>query len=98
MTESQSIKDTLDVIRKALEEEEIPNLNKIDDSVLVLNKMINEDGTINLIQGTPFIEKEEIIKVLDNKLDLVFEKYFTKWLDKNLPSYLEKYFSKNKLR
>ena len=95
MTESQSIKDTLDVIRKALEEE-IPNLNNTDEGVLVLNKLINDDGTINLVQSTPFINKEEVIKVLDNKLDLVFEKYFTKWLDNNLPSYLEKYFNNKK--
>ena len=38
MTEQQSIKDTLNVIRKALEEEDSPNLNKDQDKILILDK------------------------------------------------------------
>ena len=39
MSEQQSIKDTLDVIRKALEDDE-SSLEEIKDNVLILNKLV----------------------------------------------------------
>ena len=39
MPEQQSIKDTLDVIRKALEEDDGSLLEKTEDNVLILNKL-----------------------------------------------------------
>jgi hypothetical protein len=94
MPEQQSIKDTLDVIRKSLESDDIPLEKKINENVLILNKLVSNDGTIDTIEGK-YLDKDEVHTLLNDKLDLVFEKYFTKWLDVNLPKYLEKYF-KNK--
>ena len=90
----QSIKDTLNVIRKALEEEESPNLEKINDNVLLLNKLVKEDGTINFINDN-IINKKDTLNLLEKKLDAIFDKHLETWLDKNIPNYLDKYF-KNK--
>jgi len=94
MPEQQSIKDTLEVIRKALEEDDDPNISNLNDNVLVLNQLVKEDGTINIIEDS-YLSKEETLLILNKKLDEQFEKYFNKWLDNNLPKYLEK-FIKNK--
>ena len=94
MSDNQSIKETLSVIRKALEDEEYPKNDNLDDNILILNKLITEDGKINLINNS-FISKEEILHSFDTKLDDIFEKNLIKWFDRNLPKYLEKYF-KNK--
>ena len=101
MSEQQSIKQTLNVIRKALEEDKIPNINSKNENeknnnnnILVLNKLIKSDGTIKLLNKSK-ISKDETINILEKKLDQIFDKYLVNWLDKNLPKYLEKYF-KNK--
>ena len=94
MPKQQSIKDTLDVIRKALESDDSSSTEKINDNILILNKLVHKDGTINTINDK-YLNKDEVQSLLNDKLDLVFDKYFTKWLDVNLPQYLEKYF-KNK--
>ena len=92
MTEQQSIKDTLDVIRKALEDDnDSNNLNDNRDNVLVLNQLVKQDGTIDVINNS-YLTKKETYDILNNKLDEVFASHLTKWLDKNLPTYLEKYF------
>ena len=48
MSEQESIKQTLDVIRKALEDEDSPNIQEINDNILILNKKVKDDGTIDL--------------------------------------------------
>ena len=94
MTNQQSIQDTLDIIRRSLESDDSP-LAEIDDyNVLILNKLVSNDGTINTIKDN-YLNKDEVHSLLSDKLDLVFDKYLSKWLDANLPKYLEKYF-KNK--
>ena len=40
MPEQQSIKDTLDVIRRSLESDDRPQTDKITDNVLILNKIV----------------------------------------------------------
>tara|TARA_B110000438_G_C15778684_1_gene635283 strand:+ start:182 stop:469 length:288 start_codon:yes stop_codon:yes gene_type:complete len=95
MTEQQSIKDTLNVIRKALEDETLDS-KKTYDNILILDKLVNEDGTINLIENHN-INKAETIDILNKKLDEIFGLYLNKWLDKNVPLYLEKYFKNKKL-
>ena len=95
MPEQQSIKDTLEVIRKALEEDDVPNISNLNDNVLVLNQLVKEDGTINIIEDS-YLSKEETLLILNQKLDEQFEKYFNKWLDNNLPKYLEKFFKNKK--
>ena len=67
MPEQQSIKDTLDVIRKALEDDE-SSLEEIKDNVLILNKLVKEDGTIDVIEDNS-LTKSEIKEILDNKLE-----------------------------
>ena len=47
MTSNDSIKDTLDVIRRALEDEN--DLSQQNENVLILNKKINDDGTVKLL-------------------------------------------------
>ena len=91
MPEQQSIKDTLDVIRKALESDDNSSAEKINDNILILNKLVLKDGTINTINDK-YLNKDEVHSLLNDKLDLVFDKYLTKWLDVNLPQYLEKIF------
>ena len=89
-SDNKSIKQTLNVIKRALEDNET-NQEDADDNVLTLNQLIKEDGTIDIIEDQ-MIQKEEIKKILENKLSEVFDQKFEKWLDKNLPHYLEKHF------
>ena len=53
MPEQQSIKNTLNIIRKAIEEDDKSESQKVDD-ILILNKLVNEDGTsvLTVIEGT----------------------------------------------
>ena len=93
MSENQSIKETLDIIRKALEEDEPLKISEDDDNVLILNQLVRDDGTINILKENS-LTKKDTIEILDKKLDEIFDNYLTKWLDKNIPNYLEKYFKK----
>ena len=93
MNEKQSIKDTLSIIRNALEDDK-PEINKqLNDNILILDQLVKDDGTISKLKETS-LTKKDTIEVLNNKLDEVFDKYLSKWLDKNIPNYLEKYFKK----
>ena len=67
-----------------------------EDNVLVLNQLVKQDGTIDVINNS-FLTKKETYDLLNNKLDEVFAVHLTKWLDKKLPSYLEKYFKDKNL-
>ena len=55
MANNESIKDTLEVIRRALEDES--DFSKKNDNVLILNKKINDDGTLKML-GQPNDIKE----------------------------------------
>ena len=90
MTNQQQIKDTLNIIKKALEDDE-PEKNDKDENILILNNLVNEDGTIELIKNEN-LNNEEIIKVLDQNISKYFNENFDKWLDKNIPKYLDEYF------
>ena len=92
MSEQQSIKNTLNIIKKALEDDK-PSTEEIDDNVLILNKLVKNDGTIDILENK-FLEKEEVKEILKQKFSEIFEKQFDKWLDKNVPNYLDKYFRK----
>ena len=86
----KSINETLNVIRNALQDENNNNNNK---EILLLDKLIKEDGTIKKINSNN-ITQSEIKQLLDEKLSEVFDLHFEKWLNNNIPNYLEKYFSK----
>ena len=92
MPEQQSIQNTLNIIRKAIEEDDKSEAQN-DDSVLILNKLINEDGTINVLENH-FLKKEEVKEILNQKISEVFQDHFDNWLDRNVPRYLDKYFKK----
>ena len=92
MPEQQSIKNTLNIIRKAIEEDDKSESQK-DDNVLILNKLVNEDGTID-IQENQFLKKDEVKEILNKKISEIFKDHFDDWLDKNIPGYLDKYFKK----
>lgn len=93
MGENKSIKDTLDVIRKALEEEEPIKLTDDHTNVLILNKLVKSDGTINIVKDAS-LSKKDAKDILMKKLDEVFDDHLINWFDKNIPDYLEKYFKK----
>ena len=93
MSENQSINDTLNLIRKALEDDNPVKSSESQKNILLLNQLVKEDGTIDLLSETS-LTKKDAIKILHNKLDEVFETHLSRWLDKNIPNYLEKYFKK----
>ena len=92
MPEQQSIKNTLNIIRKAIEEDDKSESYK-DDDILILNKIVNEDGTIDILENQ-FLKKDEVKEILNQKISEIFKDHFDEWLDKNIPSYLDKYFKK----
>ncbi len=92
MPEQQSIKNTLNIIRKAIEEDDKSESKKNDD-ILILNKLVNEDGTIDILENQ-FLKKDEVKEILNQKISEIFKDHFDEWLDKNIPNYLDKYFKK----
>ena len=87
MTKEESIKDTLDLIRRALEDD---NSEKQDESILILNRKVNDDGTVKIIKKNP-VDLNEINDTIDKKINSIFEKKFDKWFDKRLPEIFDKY-------
>ena len=92
MLEQQSIKNTLNIIRKAIEEDDKSESQK-DDEILILNKLVKDDGTIDILENQ-FLKKDEVKEILNQKISEIFKDHFDEWLDKNIPSYLDKYFKK----
>ena len=92
MSEQQSIKNTLNIIRKAIEEDDKSESQK-DEDILILNKLVNEDGTIDILENQ-FLKKDEVKEILNQKISEIFKDHFDEWLDKNIPNYLDKYFKK----
>ena len=91
MSNDQSIKETLDVIRRALEDDD--SALDLKDDLLILNRKINDDGKINVINNDS-INKEDVRKILDEKINQILEKHFDQWLEKKLPYYIKKYLEK----
>ena len=92
MPEQQSIKNTLNIIRKAIEEDDKSEF-QTDNDVLILNKLVNNDGTIDILENQ-FLEKDEVKEILNQKISEIFKDHFEDWLDKNIPNYLDEYFKK----
>ena len=65
MSNNESIKDTLDVIRRALEDKE--DFTEKNENILILNKKVNDDGTVKLLNQSDDIN--ELIKLLIKNLD-----------------------------
>ena len=92
MSNNESIKDTLDVIRRALEDENAFSQN--NENVLILNKKVNDDGTVKLLDQPD--DFNEINKVIDKKLNDLLEKKMNSMLAKQLPIILDNYFKNKK--
>ena len=88
MNNEESIKETLDVIRRALEDETSSDLKP---DVLILNRKVNDDGTVDIIKDIS-TKKEDINNILDDKINKIFEKHLDLWLEEKLPLYIKKYF------
>ena len=85
-----SLKNTLNIIRKAIEEDDKTE-SQNDNNVLILNKLVKEDGTIDNLENQ-FLKKDEVKEILNQKISEIFKDHFEEWLDKNIPNYLDKYF------
>ena len=92
MSNNESIKDTLDVIRRALEDKE--DFTEKNENILILNKKVNDDGTVKLLNQSDDIN--EINRVIDKKLDDLMEKKMTTMLENKLPIILDDYFKNKK--
>ena len=92
MTNNESIKDTLDVIRRALEDEN--EFSQKNENTLVLNKKINDDGTVKLLNQSNDLNK--INKEIDKKLNDLLEKKMTSMLESQIPIILDNYFNNKK--
>ena len=92
MSNNESIKDTLDVIRRALEDKD--DFTEKNENVLILNKKVNDDGTVKLLSQSNDINA--INKVIDKKLDDLIEKKMTTMLENKLPIILDNYFKNKK--
>ena len=91
MDKKNSINESLEIIRKALEDEKTePNID-ISSDILILNKKVNSDGTIKLLQKDIEISKE-INDVIDQKLSYLVESKIEKILDQKIPKLLKNYF------
>ena len=91
MDKKNSINESLEIIRKALEDEKTePNID-ISSNILILNKKVNSDGTIKLLQKDMEISKE-INDVIDQKLSYLVESKIEKILDEKIPKLLKSYF------
>ena len=92
MSNNESIKDTLDVIRRALEDKD--DFTEKNDNILILNKKVNDDGTVKLLNQSD--EINAINNVIDKKLDDLMEKKMTAMLKNQLPIILDSYFKNKK--
>ena len=92
MANNESIKDTLEVIRRALEDEN--DFSEKNDNVLILNKKINDDGTVKMLGQSDDID--EVNNVIEKKLTDLLEKKMSNMLENQLPNILDKYFKNKK--
>ena len=92
MSNNESIKDTLDVIRRALEDKD--DFTEKNENILILNRKVNDDGTVKLLNQSDDVN--EINKVIDNKLNDLMEKKVSTMLKNQLPIILDNYFKNKK--
>ena len=92
MANNESIKDTLEVIRRALEDEN--DFAAKNENVLILNKKINDDGTVKMLGQSNDID--EVNNIIEKKLTNLLEKKMSNMLENQLPNILDKYFKNKK--
>ena len=67
MNTKNSINESLEVIRRALEDEKNNSNKHSTSNILILNQKVNSDGTIKLLQKDEEINSE-INDIIDQKL------------------------------
>ena len=89
----KKITETLDVIKKALNDNDN---SKNDNNVLILDKLVNQDGTIVTLKNDKNnLSENEIDRIKDEKIEKTLDDTLNNWLNKKMPSILKKYI-KNK--
>ena len=91
MDTKNSINQSLEIIRKALEEENIDTNKDLSSNILILNQKVNSDGTIKLLENYQDINKE-VNDIIDQKLSYLIENKVEKILDEKIPILLKNYF------
>ena len=76
MANNESIKDTLDVIRRALEDDS--DFTEKNENVLILNKKINDD-IFNVLDAEQSVNQK---KSFGSTSPLMVKKSATKWIKK----------------
>jgi len=91
MNTKNSINESLEVIRRALEDEKKDSNKHSSSNILILNQKVNSDGTIKLLQKDEGINSE-INDIIDQKLSYLVENKIEKILDEKIPKLLKNYF------
>ena len=91
MNTKNSINESLEIIRRALEDERNDTNKDSSSNILILNQKVNSDGTIKLVQKDHDINNE-INDIIDQKLSYLVESKIEKILDEKIPQLLKNYF------
>ncbi len=91
MNTKNSINESLEIIRKALEDEKNDTIKDLSSNILILNQKVNSDGTIKFLQKEEDINSE-INNIIDQKLSYLVENKIEKILDEKIPKLLKNYF------
>ena len=91
MNTKNSINESLEIIRRALEDETNDTNKDLSSNILILNQKVNSDGTIKLLQKDDDINTE-INNIIDQKLSYLVENKIEKILDEKIPTLLKNYF------
>ena len=91
MDTKNSINESLEIIRRALEDEKNDTNKDLSSNILILNQKVNSDGTIKIVQKDNDINSE-INDIIDQKLSYLVESKIEKILDEKIPQLLKNYF------
>jgi hypothetical protein len=91
MNTKNSINESLEIIRRALEDEKNVSDKNLSSNILILNQKVNSDGTIKLLQKDEKINSE-INDIIDQKLSYLVENKIEKILEEKIPKLLKNYF------
>ena len=91
MDSKNSINESLEIIRKALEDEKTDIKNDLSSDILVLNQKVNNDGTIKLLRNNNNLNKE-VNDIIDEKISYIVENKIDRILDEKIPKLIKNYF------
>ena len=92
MKSESSINESLEIIRKALEDDNTDIEKKLSSNVLILDQKVNEDGTIKNLQKSDQLNLQ-VNEIIDQKLNYIVEKRIENILEKKIPELLKNYFN-----